>query len=114
MRRTAVEPADIAGVPTPRDRTRGVRLAVRCIEYLERHAVRVKLDPRLTPKRGRSERPITEIADDEPDVAVIGIQGAQIRLVGLDEVEANADMKCRRSKNPWWIQLVGLIDVRRL
>ena len=100
-------------MPTPRDRTRGVRLAVRCVEYLERHAVGVKLDPRITPSRGRSERPITEIAEDEPDVAVIGIQGAQIRLVGLDEVEANADMKCRRSKNPWWISLVGLIDVRR-
>ena len=31
--------------------------------------------------------------------------------VALEEVEASADMKKRRSKKPWWLALLHLVDI---
>lgn len=85
------------GVPSPRDRTRAIRLTVKCIDFLERHHKR-KLD-QLEPEW------------KDPDVATIVIEGAGIRFVGLSEMVAASDFKHRRGKAQWWAPMKDLIDV---
>lgn len=97
------------GVPSPRDRTRAVRFAVRCLEFLEQHAcgADVAADPRLRPIKA-SETTTKPVQDD---VAVLCIQGAAIRFVGLKEMEREADWKNRRGKTAWWQPLAALVDL---
>ncbi|GAA5860004.1 hypothetical protein JCM8547_003054 [Rhodosporidiobolus lusitaniae] len=78
------------GVPSPRDRTRAVRLTVKCIDWLEKQNVS---------------------ASSNPGAASIAIQGAGIRFVGVDEMMAAADFKNRRGKQQWWTPVETLVDV---
>lgn len=84
------------GTPSPRDRTRAVRLSVRCIAFLEQHA-----------RKGRS-------AEGEDSIGSICITGANLKIVPLREMVAGADMKKRRAKDPWWLPLKGMITTLRL
>jgi 6-phosphofructokinase 1 len=77
------------GTPSPRDRTRAVRLSVRCITFLEQHA-----------RKGRS-------GTGEDTIGTICITGANLKIVPLREMIAGADMKKRRAKDPWWLPLKG-------
>lgn len=78
------------GVPSPRDRTRAVRLTVKCIDWLEQQSVSNA---------------------DAPGAATIAIQGAGIRFVGVDEMMASADFKNRRGKVQWWQPVQNLVEV---
>lgn len=80
------------GTPSPRDRTRAVRLSVRCISFLEQHA-----------RKGRS-------AQGEDTIGSICITGANLKIVPLREMVAGADMKKRRAKDPWWLPLKGMYE----
>ncbi|GAA5998796.1 uncharacterized protein JCM10292_007239 [Rhodotorula paludigena] len=76
------------GVPSPRDRTRAVRLTVKCIDWLEEQN-----------RTGAS------------GAASIAIQGAGIRFVPVGEMMGAADMKHRRGKVQWWQSMQKLVDV---
>ncbi|GAA6034879.1 hypothetical protein JCM8097_009347 [Rhodosporidiobolus ruineniae] len=76
------------GVPSPRDRTRAVRLTVKCIDWLEQQNVA-----------------------QSSGAASIAIQGAGIRFVPIDEMTAAADYKNRRGKVQWWQPVQKLVDV---
>ncbi|GAA5976575.1 hypothetical protein JCM11641_001344 [Rhodosporidiobolus odoratus] len=76
------------GVPSPRDRTRAVRLTVKCIDWLE-------------------EQNIART----PGSATIVIQGAGIRFVPMQEMIAASDFKNRRGKVQWWQPMQKLVDV---
>ena len=84
------------GVPSPRDRTRAIRLAVKCIDFLEQHHNR-RLQGLL-------------VDPNKPDVASIVIEGPGIRLVGTKEMLAAADLKNRRGKTAWWAPMKELVD----
>ncbi|GAA5953091.1 hypothetical protein JCM3765_007405 [Sporobolomyces pararoseus] len=77
------------GVPSPRDRTRAVRLTVKCIDWLEKQ----------------------HTSGGEAGAATIAIQGAGIRFVSLPEMMAAADFKNRRGKEQWWQPMQRLVDV---
>lgn len=87
------------GVPSPRDRTRAVRLTVKCIDFLEEH-----FNHSLVEKKRGVEGQARE------DVASICTEGAGLRFVGLEEMINAADFKERRGKTAWWRDLKGLID----
>ncbi|GAA5839842.1 hypothetical protein JCM11251_001229 [Rhodosporidiobolus azoricus] len=76
------------GVPSPRDRTRAVRLTVKCIDWLEQQNVA-----------------------SSNQSASIAIQGAGIRFVPVDEMMDAADFKNRRGKVQWWQSVQKLVDV---
>ncbi|GAA5887277.1 hypothetical protein JCM6882_002471 [Rhodosporidiobolus microsporus] len=76
------------GVPSPRDRTRAVRLTVKCIDWLEKENVAASSGS-----------------------ASIAIQGAGIRFVPVDEMMDAADFKNRRGKVQWWQSTQKLVDV---
>ncbi|KAL8287052.1 hypothetical protein RQP46_004058 [Phenoliferia psychrophenolica] len=83
------------GIPSPRDRTRAVRLAVKCIDFLEKHF-----------NRGLEGYELDPI---DPDVATIVIEGPGIRFAGVKEMVHQADFKNRRGKTAWWAPMVDMV-----
>ncbi|KAK4051857.1 6-phosphofructokinase, alpha subunit [Microbotryomycetes sp. JL201] len=84
------------GVPSPRDRTRAIRLSIKCIDWMEKHHVR-KLEG----------KPCSE---EDQDVASIVVQGAGIRFASVEEMIAAADFKNRRGKVQWWSSIKDIVD----
>ena len=84
------------GVPSPRDRTRAIRLTVKCIDFLELHH-----------KRKLQGLPV-EWAN--PDMGTIVIEGAGIRFARVEEMNAAADHKMRRGKYQWWGAMRSLVE----
>jgi len=78
------------GNPSPMDRVRATRLAVRCMRFLEESA---------HAKRGN-------------DATVIGVKGSQIVFTPILEAEdKETDMKKRKSTINWWTELKNLSDL---
>jgi 6-phosphofructokinase 1 len=83
------------GIPSPMDRTRAVRLAIKCMEYLETF-------------KGRPE---AELKADDRSVSVIGIKGAKVVFSPMKQVEdEETDWKNRRPKNVFWDGLRDVVD----
>ena len=84
------------GTPSPMDRTRAVRLAIKCIEHLETY----------------EDRSDTAILDDLLSSSVIGIKGAQVVFSPMKEVEENeTDWPNRRPKEEFWLEFKEIVDV---
>ena len=84
------------GIPSPRDRTRAVRLTVKCIDFLEKHFN----------KNLNNE----SISESDPDVATIATEGPGLRFVGIKEMMEASDLKNRRGKVWWWSEMKSLVD----
>lgn len=83
------------GVPSPMDRTRAVRLAIKCIEHLE--------------SLGQASE--EEISNNLMSATVIGIRGAKVVFSPMKEVEENeTDWPNRRPKNEFWTPLKAVVD----
>jgi 6-phosphofructokinase 1 len=85
-------------VPSPADRSRAVRLSLKCMTFLEREFCAVKDTP-------LSQRQLT--ADS---AAVIIFQGSSVRMVSVVEMAQEADMKNRRGKDAWWLWMKDLTE----
>ncbi|CAL3971043.1 unnamed protein product [Diplocarpon coronariae] len=84
------------GTPSPMDRTRAVRLAIKCIEHIEKY----------------EDRTDKTILEDPQAVTVIGIKGAKVVLSSMKEVEENeTDWANRRPKDEYWLDLKHIVDV---
>lgn len=88
------------GKPSPMDRIRALRMAIKCMQFLEdTFAGRTKDD----------------IAKDPMSAVVIGIQGSEVVFTpmggekGLEATET--DWKLRRPKNEFWRPLKGTVDI---
>lgn len=84
------------GTPSPMDRVRAVRLAVRCVQFLE----------------GYVDKSSEEIVADEMSMSVIGIKGASVvfgPMVRLEKEETN--WKDRRPLEEAWLSLRSVVDV---
>lgn len=88
------------GIPSPLDRSRAVRLASKCMAFLEGHAKAIGKDA----SHSRPRRAPTETA------AMIAIEGTTIKFVPVREVVEFADMKNRRAKKSWWEPYKGLAE----
>jgi 6-phosphofructokinase 1 len=83
------------GVPSPMDRTRAVRLAIKCIEHLETY----------------EDRSDAKIMSDDMSTSVIGIKGARVVFSPMISVEEKeTDWKNRRPKDEFWMDLKDIVD----
>jgi 6-phosphofructokinase 1 len=83
------------GVPSPMDRTRAVRLAIKCIEHIESLG-------------GSTE---AEIVSDPMSATVIGIRGARVVFSPMKDVEEKeTDWPNRRPRNEFWTPLKAVVD----
>lgn len=86
------------GKPTPMDRVRALRMAIKCIQHIESYA---GVDSKV-------------IEQDEMSSTVIGIKGSEVIFtpmsgeLGLEETDT--DWTHRRPKNEFWMKLRGLVD----
>ena len=87
------------GKPTPMDRIRALRMAIRCMQFIEEFT-------------GKSK---DEIMADETSASVIGIQGSEVvfsAMGGKDGLEATAtDWADRRPKNEFWLKMKNTVDI---
>ncbi|RPB18604.1 6-phosphofructokinase [Terfezia boudieri ATCC MYA-4762] len=82
------------GTPTPMDRVRAVRLAIRCVQFLE--------DNVRTPE---------EILADSSTASVIGIKGAAVIFSPISALEnEDTDWKDRRPKSAFWLEFTDIAD----
>ncbi|KAI9830436.1 MAG: hypothetical protein M1819_005688 [Sarea resinae] len=83
------------GRPSPMDRVRAVRMAVKCIQFIEEFS-------------GRDGQ---RIMSDPMSATVIGIKGDEVVLSPMETVEkTETDWVDRRPKNEYWLNMKGLID----
>ncbi len=83
------------GTPSPMDRVRAVRLAVKCIQFLE----------------GYARTSENEIVNDTMSMAVIGIKGAKVVFGPMERLEKEeTNWKDRRPKEESWLQLKKVVD----
>ncbi|KAI1307437.1 6-phosphofructokinase [Xylaria venustula] len=87
------------GVPSPMDRCRAVRLAIKCIQHLE------KFGPRgyETPEK---------ITQDPLSASVIGIKSAEVVFSSVQYLEENeTDWKNRRPTTAHWMDMKSVVDM---
>ena len=84
------------GVPSPMDRCRAVRLAIKCIQHLE------SFGPRSH----------AQCKDDDMSTTVIGIQGASVMLTPMKELEEKeTDWPNRRPRTAHWSAMKEVVDM---
>ncbi len=84
------------GTPSPMDRVRAVRFAVKSLQYLESFT-------------GLSKE---QIAADPSSASVIGIKGAKVQFSPMEKVESEeTNWKDRRPKNEYWTSLKVAINM---
>lgn len=84
------------GTPSPMDRTRAVRLAIKCIEHLETY----------------EDRSDQHILDDPISSSVIGIKGASVVFSPMKDVEEKeTDWSNRRPLDEHWYELKDIVDM---
>ena len=87
------------GKPSPMDRIRSLRMAIKCMESIEGFT-------------GKSKE---EISQDPMSVSVIGIQGSQVLfspMSGPNGLETTGtDWKDRRPHNEFWLGLKDVVDI---
>ncbi|KZW02846.1 6-phosphofructokinase [Exidia glandulosa HHB12029] len=82
-------------VPSPLDRARAVRLSMKCMSFLEREALAARAAPAL-------QRRTSVAVSPKSTAAVITIQGSNVVMVPVHEMQEHADMNNRRNLNSWW------------
>ncbi|RPB15676.1 6-phosphofructokinase [Morchella conica CCBAS932] len=83
------------GTPSPMDRVRAVRLAVRCIQFMEEN----------------HEKTSQQILEDAGTSAVIGIRGASVVFTPVHDLkEGETDWSSRRPRKAFWLDLRSIVD----
>ncbi|KAI1662890.1 6-phosphofructokinase [Daldinia decipiens] len=87
------------GVPSAMDRCRAVRLAIKCIQHLEKYGPKPQKNPE-------------KIIQDPLSASVIGIKGAHVTFSPMDQVEENeTDWKNRRPTAAHWLDNKEVVDI---
>ncbi|KAI1427184.1 6-phosphofructokinase [Xylaria sp. FL1777] len=87
------------GVPSPMDRCRAVRLAIKCIQHLEKYGPRGYESPE-------------KIAEDSLSASVIGIKSASVVFSSMQDLEENeTDWKNRRPTAAHWMNIKSVVDI---
>ena len=86
------------GIPSPLDRTYGVRFALKSMAFIEKH------HEVLREKKFKARQAGPESA------AVITLQSSAIKWVPVQDMVAHADMKNRRGKVAWWGEYKELVE----
>ncbi|KAI0204156.1 phosphofructokinase-domain-containing protein [Astrocystis sublimbata] len=87
------------GVPSPMDRCRAVRLAIKCIQHLEKFGPKGYETPDKT-------------IQDPLSASVIGIRGADVIFSSMADLETKeTDWKNRRPTSAHWMGMKAIVDV---
>lgn len=92
------------GVPSPLDRTRGTRLAVRCCEFLEEHAWAAH-------SRSPSLHNSYDAAKHQHTAAISTLVGSSVRFTPSVEMARLADVENRVGLESWWHPIKGLVEL---
>ena len=84
------------GSPSPLDRIRGTRLAIFCVNFLEKWKFKAREGNYLT---------------DPESMSVIGIKGPHIICTPISELQKEADFTLRRPKAQWWLPFRDLAKI---
>jgi len=110
------------GIPSPLDRIRAVRQAVKCIDWIEEKAFASVKKQRErnhsipgTPQFNKpqvSEEKFPNVYTPQPESAcVIGIRGAETVFSPVESLANETDMKHRVGKKAWWMHYKKLINM---
>ncbi|KAJ3393881.1 6-phosphofructokinase, alpha subunit [Entophlyctis sp. JEL0112] len=96
------------GVPSPLDRVRATRLAVDCVDWIEKAFVQASTGAVddlgvFSVMRGYTKKP--------EHAVVIGIRGAEITCTPVQSLLTETDINKRRGTKSWWMGLLKLIKV---
>lgn len=94
------------GTPSPMDRIRATRLAMRAIEFLELHATEA-LDRAFQTK---NPTPV-ELTRSHESAAVVGISGVDVVFSSVQELLPKTDFKNRKPRGAWWYEHRPLVDL---
>ncbi|GAC94034.1 6-phosphofructokinase [Pseudozyma hubeiensis SY62] len=97
------------GVPSPLDRVRATRLALKCCEFLESEALKQRSSSSASSKGSGGAASEKSYSDDT--AVMITIQGSTICFTSATEMARNADVKNRRGKTAWWHELKALVEL---
>ncbi|KAI0119695.1 6-phosphofructokinase [Daldinia grandis] len=87
------------GVPSAMDRCRAVRLAIKCIQHLEKYGPKPQKNPE-------------KIIQDPLSASVIGIKGADVTFSPMEQVEEHeTDWKNRRPTAAHWLDNKEVVDI---
>ena len=86
------------GIPSPTDRARAVRLALKCMSFIEQH------HQQLLKQSGNLKKASGESA------AVVTIQGSGVTFVPATEMQEHADPSNRRGTHEGWTKVVDLVE----
>ncbi|KAI1212507.1 6-phosphofructokinase [Annulohypoxylon truncatum] len=87
------------GVPSAMDRCRAVRLAIKCIQHLEKYGPKPQKNPE-------------KISKDPLSASVIGIQGADVVFAPMEILEEKeTDWKNRRPTVAHWLDNKEVVDI---
>lgn len=86
------------GIPSPTDRARAVRLALKCMSFMEHHHQLLLKQP------GNLKKANVDSA------AVITIQGSGVIFVPATEMQEHADTANRRGTQEGWAKVADLVE----
>ncbi|KAI8074236.1 6-phosphofructokinase [Gilbertella persicaria] len=92
--------------PSPLDRIRATRLAIRSIEFIEKHAL-----PTLDKAHQEGSAVPIELTNVEDSVTVAGISDHNVIFEPITALMANTDMKNRKPRTAWWSEHRAVIDL---
>ena len=92
------------GIPSPLDRIRATRLAVACVDWI---------DKSVSECSGNKDCPWmpSVYTDLREHATCIGVKGAEVVFTPVEDVLKEANMKKRTSKVSWWMELDDFIRV---
>jgi len=105
------------GIPTPLDRIRAVRQAVKCVDWIE-HKAFASINRQKTNNipgtpqfnKSQDDEKLPNVYTSDPDSAcVIGIRGADTVFTSVEALANETDMKHRKGKKAWWMGQKKLI-----
>ncbi|KAI9497468.1 6-phosphofructokinase [Zychaea mexicana] len=92
--------------PSPLDRIRATRLAMRCVQFIEDHSSNA-----LDKAHGEKQPVPVELTDCDESVAVVGISGANVKNNSIKELLPITDLKKRKPRAAWWFEHRPLVDL---
>ncbi|KAJ3067599.1 6-phosphofructokinase, alpha subunit [Podochytrium sp. JEL0797] len=98
------------GVPSPLDRIRATRMAVDCVDWIEK-AFNESCEKAATAGDAISYQNLPGYTNKPEHAAVIGIQGADLVFTPVQALLEETDMNKRRGTKAWWMGLTRLIKV---
>jgi len=101
------------GSPSPYDRVRACRMAVKCISWLETQVV-ASIKESIASGKNTSvsykDMPNSGVYTNYTEsAAVIGMTGANIVFTSAEDLIEEADLKRRVRKDPWWTSYSALV-----